>query len=163
MAFAPQLYAVVARTSAAPQPKRNLVEIKTAKLAELKTKKAIDRANALLDRIAERQAALARRIEALERQQRVCGVRAERIGARIVAELEAAALTRADGFRSSVLISASPPAVEILDAELVPAEFLRHPKPPKPAPDKPKIKAAIEAGQRVAGCKLVQGVTLRRS
>lgn len=44
----------------------------------------------------------------------------------------------------------NPPAVEIDDAEEIPAHLMRipEPKPPVPQPDKKAIKAALEAGKK---------------
>jgi len=43
----------------------------------------------------------------------------------------------------------------IIDGEdLIPAQFMRVPEPPPPAPDKPAIAAAIKAGQDVPGAHL---------
>ncbi len=54
----------------------------------------------------------------------------------------------------------NPPAVEIFEPGLVPADFMKQPEPPPPAPDKTAIKAALRAGIDVQGCKLTQGVRL---
>lgn len=54
-------------------------------------------------------------------------------------------------------IRQNPPAVEVYEPGLIPAEFMRQPDPPPPAPDKTAIKAAILAGQDVPGCKLTRG------
>lgn len=51
----------------------------------------------------------------------------------------------------------NPPFV-VIDAESqLPAEFIRTPEPPPPAPDKAAIKAAILAGQEVPGAHLDRG------
>lgn len=57
-------------------------------------------------------------------------------------------------------IRQNPPAVEVFDASMVPAEFTKIPDPPPPAPDKTAIKAAIKAGIEVPGCRLTQGTRL---
>jgi hypothetical protein len=54
----------------------------------------------------------------------------------------------------------NPPAVEVYQPELIPAQFMKHPEPPPPAPDKAAIKEAIKAGQDVPGCKLTVGQRL---
>ena len=51
MAFPQRLYAVLSDTSQPVTRKPNVVEIRANKLQELKTKKAVDRANAVLDRL----------------------------------------------------------------------------------------------------------------
>ncbi len=49
MAISPRLYAVVSHSSQALIRKRNVIEIRAHKKQELETKKAIDRANEVLD------------------------------------------------------------------------------------------------------------------
>ena len=45
-------------------------------------------------------------------------------------------------------------AVVIDEPGLIPAQFMRTPEPPPPAPDKTAIAAAIKAGQEVAGAHI---------
>lgn len=54
----------------------------------------------------------------------------------------------------------NPPAVEIYEPGLIPAEFMTQPKPPEPAPDKKAIAAALKAGIEVQGARLTQGQRL---
>ncbi len=58
-------------------------------------------------------------------------------------------------------IAKNPAGVQILDEQQIPAQFMRQPEPPPPAPDKKSIKAAIEAGEEVPGAKLTQSTSLR--
>lgn len=53
-------------------------------------------------------------------------------------------------------IKGKPAAVVIKDASKVPAQYWRTPEPtpPKPAPDKTAIKAALQRGEFVDGCEL---------
>lgn len=54
----------------------------------------------------------------------------------------------------------NPPAV-VIDAESqIPAEFMRTPEPPPPAPDKKAIAEALKAGKEVAGAHLERGKRL---
>lgn len=46
-------------------------------------------------------------------------------------------------------------SVEVFEPSLVPAEFIKPPKPVEPAPDKIAIKKAIKAGQEVQGARIV--------
>ncbi|WP_341918613.1 siphovirus Gp157 family protein [Polaromonas sp. YR568] len=59
-------------------------------------------------------------------------------------------------------IKKNPPAVEIIDPLSLPKEFWRtpEPKPPVAAPDKARIKEALQHGDDVPGAKLVQGTRL---
>ena len=50
--------------------------------------------------------------------------------------------------------------MNVIDAALIPADYMRAPKPPEPAPDKAAIATALKAGQAVPGCELVQGFRL---
>jgi hypothetical protein len=53
----------------------------------------------------------------------------------------------------------NPPAVQITELSLVPAEFKRTPAPeppPEPVPDKIAIAAALKGGLPVEGCTLIQ-------
>lgn len=54
----------------------------------------------------------------------------------------------------------NPPAVDVFDAAQVPAEFMRQPETPPPAPDKTAIKDELKAGRDVPGCRLTVGQRL---
>lgn len=58
-------------------------------------------------------------------------------------------------------IKKNPPAVQIVDPLSLPAEFWKtpEPKPPVPAPDKAKIKEALQRGE-VTGARLTQSTRL---
>ena len=60
----------------------------------------------------------------------------------------------------SAKVAKKPPSVNVLDATLIPAAYMRTPEPPPPAPDKAAIGAALKAGASVPGCALVQGFRL---
>lgn len=49
----------------------------------------------------------------------------------------------------------------IEDVTLIPKEYMNQPATPPPAPDKNKIKAAIKAGEKVAGAKVVTNKSLQ--
>lgn len=51
-------------------------------------------------------------------------------------------------------------AVDIYEPGLIPAQYMRQPEPPPPAPDKTAIKAALAAGTEVPGAKLTRGTRL---
>lgn len=59
-------------------------------------------------------------------------------------------------------IKKNPPAVEILDLAALPKEFWRtpEPKPPVAAPDKARIKEALQCGDIVPGAMLIQNTRL---
>ena len=60
----------------------------------------------------------------------------------------------------SARIRNNPEAVDVFDPAQLPAEFMRIPEPPPPAPDKVAIKAAIKSGQDVPGARLTQSQRL---
>lgn len=76
--------------------------------------------------------------------------------------MEAAGIEKIECPLFKIAIKKNPPAVEILDEQQIPQSFwvTPEPKPPVARPDKTAIKKAIQAGQDVAGAKLVQGTRL---
>lgn len=60
------------------------------------------------------------------------------------------------GLEFEAHIKGKPAAVVITDASKIPDAFMRTPEPtpPKPAPDKAKIRLALQAGELVDGCEL---------
>jgi len=89
----------------------------------------------------------------------------ERLEGYVVGVLAAAGVKKLDGFTSTLTARANPVSVVIDVAAVLPAEFLRLPKPvvPDPAPDKGAIKAALGRGEFVPGCRLAQTMRLVRS
>ncbi|OZI56773.1 siphovirus Gp157 family protein [Bordetella genomosp. 4] len=59
-----------------------------------------------------------------------------------------------------ISIAKNPPAVEIEDERLIPADYFTSPPPPPPQLDKTLIKKAIQDGFDVPGARLRQGVRL---
>jgi len=59
-----------------------------------------------------------------------------------------------------VSVRENPAAVDIYEPGLIPAQYMKQPEPPPPAPDKTAIKAAIAAGAEVPGAKLTRGIRL---
>ena len=74
----------------------------------------------------------------------------------LLVNMEACGMTEISGFALTVKIRNNPASVEIFDDALIPAEFMRQPEPPPPAPDKKAIAAAIKAGTDVAGARMKQ-------
>lgn len=72
----------------------------------------------------------------------------------------AAGIQNLDSPLFCISLRINPPAVDIFEPGLIPAEFMKTPTPPPPAPDKTAIKAAIKAGIEVPGAKLTQGQRL---
>ena len=148
MAFPPRLYAVISHTAQPVTRKPNLVEIRANKLQELKTKKAIDRANVVLDRLEQRVADYDAQIRLLSEQylkpleqRRACAQqRIDRLEDQILAKLCEANLERVDGFCREFQIFSCPKAVQLDNMSLIPNEYIRH----KPEADKIAIKRALE-------------------
>ena len=57
-------------------------------------------------------------------------------------------------------IQAKPPSVDVYEPGLIPAEYMRAPEAPPPAPDKTAIAKAIKDGQEVPGARLMHGTRL---
>jgi hypothetical protein len=76
--------------------------------------------------------------------------------------MEAAGIERIECPLFKLSLKKNPPAVEVLDEEMVPAGFwvTPEPKPPTARIDKTAIKNAIKSGQTVPGAQLVQHTRL---
>lgn len=59
-----------------------------------------------------------------------------------------------------ISVRTNPEAVDVFDAQQVPAEFLRQPEPPPPAIDKAAVKKALQSGADVPGARLARGSRL---
>ena len=103
--------------------------------------------------IKEAETAMAARRKAIEH--RAAGLRRYALSAMQVAGVQS---IECPYFKLSV--RKNPPAVEVFDAAQIPAQFMRTPEPPPPAPDKKAITEAIKAGQEVPGARLVSGERL---
>ena len=168
MAFPPRLFAVVSYASPALLRKPNVVEIRAHAAQEGKTKKAIDRANAVLDRLEQRVADYDAQIrlvceqylEPLQQRRASAEHRVDRLKDQILAKLSEANLERADGFCREFQAVSCPKAVQVDNLSLLPNEYLRH----KPEADKVAIKCALERDQDlvIPGVHLTQKVRLAR-
>lgn len=78
----------------------------------------------------------------------------------ILGSLMVAGIQKVECSYFRITVRDNPPAVEIYEPGLIPAEFMRQPEPPPPAPDKVAIKDAMKAGVEVPGCKLTVGKRL---
>lgn len=83
--------------------------------------------------------------------------RAQRITEYLLTNMQACGITKVEHPMLRVSVRANPEAVDVFDAAQVPAEFMRQPEPPPPAPDKASIKEALKAGTDVPGCRLTRG------
>jgi hypothetical protein len=74
--------------------------------------------------------------------------------------MEVAGVSKIDCPHFAITIKKNPPAVDVYEPSLVPAEFMRLPAPPPPAIDKAAIKSAIQAGREVPGALLAAGTRI---
>ena len=74
--------------------------------------------------------------------------------------METAEVQRIECPHFRLAIQAKPPSVDVYEPGLLPAQYMRTPEPPPPAPDKKAIADAIKAGEEVPGARLVQGTRL---
>jgi hypothetical protein len=93
------------------------------------------------------------RREAVER-------RAERLRHYLLSGMQYAGIERIDGPDFCLRIKQNPPAVEVFEPGLVPADYMKQPDPPPATVDKALVKQAIKDGFEVPGCRLVHGQRL---
>lgn len=86
--------------------------------------------------------------------------RAERVRDYLLTAMQACDIQKIECPWFKLAVRQNPASVVIVEQSLIPAEFMRQPEPPLPAPDKKAIKDAIEAGQDVSGCRLERSVRL---
>lgn len=102
-------------------------------------------------RVAEQD--MVNRRKALER-------RAGQLREYLKAQMERTGITAIECPYFKLAIKQNPPAV-VIDAESqIPAQFMRQPEPPPPAPDKKALAEALKAGQDIPGAHLVRGTRL---
>lgn len=103
--------------------------------------------------IKEAEAQMAARRKAIEN-------RAQHIREYLKTCMEIANVTKISCPHFAIAIQNNPPSVDVYEPSLIPAEFMKQPVPPPPAPDKTAIKEAIRAGHPMPGAVLVQGKRL---
>jgi hypothetical protein len=108
---------------------------------------------ALAASIKDAEAAMAARRKALD-------ARADRLMAYLLANMQHAGIQKIECPHFTLAIRQNPAAVVINEPGLIPAEFMRQPEPPPPAPDKKAIAEALKAGSDVPGAHLSRGVRL---
>lgn len=103
--------------------------------------------------IKEAEAGMAQRRKAIEN--RVASLKAYMLNS-----MQLAGVKKIEGPYLRIGIRDNPPAVDVFDPAQIPAEYMKTPEPPPPAPDKPAIKAAIQAGNEIPGARLTRGQRL---
>lgn len=99
------------------------------------------------------EAAMSARRKAIE-------ARAKRVREYLQAQMTRTGITKIECPYFKLAIRDNPPAV-VVDAESqIPAEFMRTPEPPPPAPDKKAIAETLKAGRDVPGAHLERGQRL---
>jgi hypothetical protein len=94
-----------------------------------------------------------------ERRKRI-EKRADHIREYLKTCMEVAGVSKIECPHFLLSIQKNPPSVDVFEPSLVPAEFMKTPEPPPPAPDKVAIKAALKDGRDVPGALLAQGTRL---
>jgi hypothetical protein len=159
----PALYAVVppARRSVSPAPKRKApVEIRSEQRAEKNIKHAIERANAVFDRLEARTAAYTKQIAALQKRKACAAARLERLEDGVLKRMTDAGLTLVDGWKISFKAHTCPTSVDITDEKLVPKTYMR--EKIVESPDKTLINRTLSLGFLVTdACQLPPEFQLR--
>jgi hypothetical protein len=106
---------------------------------------------ATADAIKEAEGEMAKRRKALES-------RAANIRAYLLQNMVRAGISKIECPMFKLAVRDNPPSV-VIDGD-VPAEFMRQPEPPPPAPDKKAIGEALKAGRDVPGAHLLRGQRL---
>lgn len=86
--------------------------------------------------------------------------RAESIREYIKTCMESAGITEISCPYFTLKPKKNPPAVEILDEQLIPKDFMKQPEPPPPSPDKKALLEHMKAGNSVDGARLIQRTRL---
>lgn len=109
----------------------------------------------------EESAAAIKRAEAdmAERRKRI-ERRAEAIRDYLKQCMELAGVSRVECPHFALSIAKNPASVEIYEAALIPADYMKETPPPPPSPDKTLIKQAIKDGFDVPGARLTHGTRL---
>lgn len=102
---------------------------------------------ATAEQIKAAEAQMAARRKAIERK--ADGLRRYVLGA-----MQATGIKKIACPHFEMSVRANPPAVEVFDKDQVPSFYMREPEPQPPVPDKSAIKAELQAGRDVPGCRL---------
>lgn len=86
--------------------------------------------------------------------------RAEHIREYLKTCMEVAGVSKIECPQFAISIKKNPPAVDVFEPDLIPAEFMRQPETPPKVIDKAAIKEAIKAGQIVPGALLAAGTRI---
>jgi hypothetical protein len=116
---------------------------------------------AALTRNLEATAAAIKDVETqMAARRRIVEAKADRLRAYVLQGMQLAGVQKIETPFFALSIKQNPPSVVINEAGLIPAEFMRQPEPPPPAPDKKAIGEALKAGREVPGAHLQRGQRL---
>lgn len=136
------------------------------KFADTKQKRVVDRLAKVLERTEERALRFKAEAQRLAIRAERATARATAIEERIIATMDANRVTLVDGVERQFLTQLAPPALEVFDEKLVPADYMRTPKAAKAAPDRNALKAAFARDEALDpfdfGCKLTRRTLLVR-
>lgn len=104
---------------------------------------------ATAEAIKEAEQKMAARRKALES-------RAASIKRYLLANMQKCGISKIESPYFSIAIRKNPASVVIDDPNVIPAEFMRQPEPPPPAPDKKALAEALKKGLEVPGVHLEQ-------
>ena len=98
--------------------------------------------------------------KALAAKAKAADDRAEWLRAYLLANMQASGISKieptADLPYFKIALQNNPASVLVHDAAAIPADYMRQPEPPPPAPDKKLILQALKDGYSVPGCELRQ-------
>lgn len=97
--------------------------------------------------IKEAEAGMAARRKTIER-------RAESLRRYLLDNMVACNMQKIESPYFQIAVRDNPPAVDVFEPGLLPAEYMRQPEPPPPAPDKAAIRVVLKSGHDVPGARL---------
>lgn len=106
------------------------------------------------DAIKSAEKAMAERRKALE-------AKAERIRQYLLENMQRTGISKIESPYFALSLRKNPPAVEVINQELIPDEYFDIPEPPPPVLNKTRLKDDLKAGVLVEGAKLTQGQSLQ--
>lgn len=160
MPFPARAYANVVNERLRPVKAPTPISINAEREKELRTKRKIDQAAGVLDRIDARTKQLQAQIKLLQRRKNALDARCERIEDRILTEMMDSGLKQATGLQRTFTQRPAPESLVVDDETLIPAEYLR--ESVLSAPDKVAIKQALAQGAEIGGVHLQQKISLVR-
>jgi hypothetical protein len=109
--------------------------------------------------------ASAEAIKAAEKQmaerRKALEAKADRIRQYLLDNMTRTGITKIDCPYFVLSVRKNPPAVEVLNQDMIPTDFFDIPEPPPPILNKNRLKDALKAGEIIEGAKLTQGCSLQ--